>query len=93
MVAYQPENGVRTILSLGNGGVARALALGFRHTNLGLRKLQTVGRIALGPGDFLARQLAGADRVEALDALSGLAVGDRLDLKRVQLAELGDLVE
>ena len=43
--------------------------------------------------DLLARQLPGQDRVEALDPLRGVAVGDRLHFKRVQLAEIGDLVE
>src|SRR5205807_8204792 len=43
--------------------------------------------------DFFARELAGLDRVEALDALGGIAVGDRLDLEWVELAEIGDLVK
>jgi hypothetical protein len=43
--------------------------------------------------DLLAGELAGLDRVEALDALGGVAVGDRLDFERVQLAEIGNLVE
>jgi hypothetical protein len=38
--------------------------------------------------DLLARQLAGHDRVHALDALRRFAVGDGLHLKRVQRAEL-----
>ena len=50
-------------------------------------------RVGLGPGDLLARQLAGHDRVHALDALRGFAVGDRLHLERMQPAELRDLVE
>ena len=45
-------------------------------------------RIAFGAGDFVARQLAGGDRVEALDALRRFTIGDRLDFERVQLAEL-----
>ena len=44
-------------------------------------------------GDLLARQLAGHDRVHALDALRRLAVGDRLHLERMQPAELRDLLE
>ena len=49
--------------------------------------------IGLGLLDLLAGQLAGQDRVETLDALRGVAVGNRLHLERVQLAEIGDLVE
>src|SRR5690606_7813168 len=44
-------------------------------------------------GDLVAGKLAGHHRVEALDALRRLTVGDRLHLERVKLAELGDLVE
>ena len=43
--------------------------------------------------DLLARELAGQHRVEPLDPLRGVAVGDRLHFERVQLAEIGDLVE
>ena len=49
--------------------------------------------ILLGGGDFLARELAGRDRIVALDAGGDLAVGDAFDLERVQFAELGDLIE
>jgi hypothetical protein len=93
MVAHQPQDRVRAVLALGDRRVARALLAQFRHHVFRLRDLQLVVRIAFGLGDFLARQLAGIDRVEALDALRRFAVRDRLHLKRVQLAELGDLVE
>jgi hypothetical protein len=43
--------------------------------------------------DLVAGQLAGLDRVQALDPLGGVAVGNGLHLKGVQLAELGHLVE
>jgi hypothetical protein len=52
-----------------------------------------VVRVGFGAGDLVAGELTGGDRVEPLDALCGFAVSDRLDLERVQLAELGDLVE
>ena len=47
----------------------------------------------LGLLDLLAGQLARADRIEALDAGGDFAVGDALHLERVQLTEIGDLVE
>ena len=93
MVAHQPENGVRTILALGNRGVARALAFGFRHANLGRCDLQLVRRIFLGPFDLVARELSVHQRIQPLDPLSRLAIGDRLDLQRVHRAEFCDLVE
>src|SRR5207302_6371499 len=40
-----------------------------------------------------AAQLPGQHRIEALDALGGVAVGDRLDLERMQFAEVRDLIE
>ncbi|MCY1305160.1 hypothetical protein D9M70_549490 [compost metagenome] len=43
--------------------------------------------------DLVTRKLARGNRVEALDALRGFTVGDRLYFKRVQLAKLRDLVE
>ena len=55
--------------------------------------MQVTAGILLGRGDFLARQLPGRNRIVALDAGRHLAVGDSLDLERVQFAELGDLVE
>ena len=50
-------------------------------------------QIDLGVRDLLARQLPGQDRVETLDALRGVAVGDRLHLERMQHAEMRDLLE
>ncbi|MNV83848.1 hypothetical protein D3C71_1776750 [compost metagenome] len=63
MVANQPENGVRTILALGDRRVARALALAIGNADFRLRKLQLVVRISLGAGDLVARQLSGSDRI------------------------------
>jgi hypothetical protein len=60
---------------------------------VGACEFKTVFRIGLGLGDFLARELAVQDRIGALDALRGITVGDRLDLKRVQLAKVSDLIE
>ena len=70
-----------------------AAAFGLRHRDLLLGKLEPHIGIGFGLGDLLARQLPGLDRVEALDALRCVAVGDRLDLERVQLAEIRHLIE
>ena len=52
-----------------------------------------MGRGLLAARDLLARQLAGRDRIEPANAGGDLAVGDALDLERMQLAEVGDLLE
>src|SRR5690606_29066924 len=52
-----------------------------------------VVHIRLAAFDLVTRELAGADRIKALDALCGLTVGDRLHLEGMELAELGDLFE
>ena len=49
--------------------------------------------VLLGLGDLLAGELAGGDRVHALDAVGDVAVGDALHFEHVQAAELGDLLE
>jgi hypothetical protein len=94
MVAQQPQNGIRTILPTRHRCIARALlALGLRQPHLGIEQLQLAIRVAFRLVDLLAAQLSGLDRVETLDALRGVAIGDRLHLERMQLAELGHLVE
>ena len=49
--------------------------------------------VLLGALDFLAGELAGGDRVHALDALRGVAVGNGADLQGMHLGEVGDLIE
>ena len=93
MVAHQPEDGIGPVLALGHRGVARSLALGLGNPNLGFGEFQLEIGIGFRRRNLFAGQLSGGDRVEALDALRGLAIGDRLHLKRVKLAELRDLVE
>ncbi|EGE58255.1 flagellin C protein [Rhizobium etli CNPAF512] len=93
MVANEPEDGVRAVLTLGNRGVTRAAALGFRHPHLRFGQLELVVRIGFGAGDFVAGKLTGRNRIEALDALRRFAIGNRLDLERVKFAELRDLIE
>src|SRR5271166_6306118 len=55
--------------------------------------MQAMLGVLLGGGDFLARELAGGDRIIAFDARRHFAVGDPFDFERVQSAKLGDLVE
>ncbi len=93
MVAHQPGDAVGLVLALGDRRVARALRLGDRQRNVGRLQHQARRRVGLAALDLVVGQLAVADRVDALDPLGDLAVGDRLDLERVQAAELGDLVE
>jgi hypothetical protein len=93
MVAQQPEDGVRPILALRHRRVARRALLRLRDAHLRNGEIQLVRRILLRALDLVARELAGLDRIEALDALRRIAVGDRLHFKRVQLAECGDLLE
>ena len=49
--------------------------------------------VLLAARDLLARELAGRDRVHALDALRHVAVGDAFHLQHMQAAQLGDLLE
>src|SRR5215208_2386261 len=94
MIAHQPQDGVGTVLAARNRRIARALfALGLGQAHFRLRQLQLGVGIGLGLLDLLAGELGGEDRIEALDALRSVAVGDRFHLQRVQVAELGDLVE
>ena len=94
MVAHQPEDRVRAVLPARHRRVARALlALGDRQPDLGVQELEPVLLVALRLLDLLAAELAGLDRIEPLDSLRGVAVGNRLHLERVQLAEIRDLVE
>jgi hypothetical protein len=94
MVAHQPEDRVRPVLAARDRRVARAFfLLRLGQADLGVEELEPAGRIGHRLFDLLAAELAGEDGVEALDALRRVAVGDRLHLERVKLAEIGDLVE
>src|SRR5690554_3118660 len=93
MIAYQPLDGVGTLIAAGNRGVARALALGSGDANLGFAELEAVGRIGFGLFDLFARQLTVLDRVGAHDAAGDVAIGNTLNFERMQCAEGGDLVE
>src|SRR5262249_32228938 len=94
MVAYQPEDGVRAILTARHRRVARALLLlRLGQPYLGIEQLEPIVRISDGLLDLLAAELTGEHGIETLDALRGIAVGDRLHLERGKLAEVGDLIE
>src|SRR5262245_54075071 len=92
MVAHQPEDGPRPVVPPRTTRIATTLgpALGFRQAHFAGRQLEPVARIRLAPGDLLARELAGLDRVEPLDALGSVPVRHGAHLERVQLAKIGD---
>src|SRR6202022_3031370 len=74
--------------------VARALLLGLRRQrHLALAELEAVVRVLLALFDLRAGELAGRNRVHALDALGGVAVGDGADLERVHFGEIRHLIE
>src|SRR5690606_3184449 len=74
--------------------VARpALRLDLWNLELRLGQLQPVARVCLAALDLLARELAGGDRVHALDPGCNVAVSDAFDLEQMHPAELGDLLE
>src|ERR1700680_4318469 len=76
VVAQQPENGIRAVLTPGYRGVARPfLALRLRQPHLRIGELETVAVVLLRLFDFLARQLPGLNGIKALDALGRIAVG------------------
>ena len=94
MIADQPQNRVRAILTARQRGVTGAAALlGFRQAHFGDCKLELVIAALLAARDLVAGELVRRDGILALDAGRHFAVGDALHLKRVQLAEIGDLVE
>src|SRR5208337_2234893 len=94
VIAQQPQHRIGPVLPPRQRRVARpARLLEFGCPHLGRRQMEAVIEILLCGGDLLARQLAGRDRVVALDAGRNFAVGDALDLEWVQFAELSDLVE
>ena len=55
--------------------------------------MTTITKTVKSPLDLVAGQLAGRNRVHALDALGGVAVGDGADLERVHLGEIRHLIE
>src|SRR6202158_6249588 len=96
MIAHQPQNGIGPVLPARYRRVTRTLfaaTVGLRDLDLLLRDLERDVVIGFRFADLLARELPGQNRVEAFDSLRGVAVGDRLHLERMQLAEFGDLVE
>src|SRR5215471_17187459 len=76
VAAYQPQNGVRPVLAPGYRRVPwPLLALGLGQADLRVGELEPTLGVALGALDFLAGELAGQHRVQAFDALGGIAIG------------------
>jgi hypothetical protein len=94
VVAHQPQDRARPLMASRHRRVARTfLALRLGQADLCLAELQAVAGVGLATGDLLAGQLAVRDRIGALDALGGVAVGDRAHFQRVHLAEIRHLIE
>jgi len=93
VVAHQPQDRARPLVPARHRGIARALLLGGRRQrHLALAEFQAVIRVLFALFDLVAGELAGRNRVHALDALGGVAVGDGADLQRVHFGEIGNLV-
>src|SRR4029077_5758750 len=93
MAFQQKRNRIRLVLALGYWRVARALVLEDLGRK-GLRgKLEPRLRVRLTALDLLRGGLAVRNRVEPLHLVRHFAIGDGLDLERVQLAEIRYLVK
>src|SRR5262249_51454767 len=94
MIAHQPQDRVWTVLPARYRRVARALlALRLRQAGPWVREPHLELRVRFPLAALLARQLAGQHRIETLDALRSIAIGDCLHLEGMKVAELGDLIE
>src|SRR6516162_10920 len=94
VIAHEPEDRVRPVLTPRHRRVARPLLrLGLGQAHLWLGNVQPAIGIGLRCLDLLARQLPGEDRIETLDALRRIAIGNRFDLERMQMTQFGDLIE
>ncbi len=94
MVPQQPQNRVRPVVTAGNRGIAwPPLRLDLRNLELGLGKPQPIARVRLAALDLFAGELAGRDRIHALDTGCDITIGNAFDLEQVHAAELGDLFE
>src|SRR3546814_15689879 len=86
-------DGIRLVLPLGKGRVARPLRPGDRLRNIGFGDLKPGRRVRLAARDLLARELPVEQGVEPLHAGRDLLVGDGLDFELVKAAKGGDLIE
>jgi hypothetical protein len=94
MASEQPENRVGAVVTARKRRVfRRALGLYGRHGDLGLGQLQPVLGILLRTPDLVARQLARRNRVHTLDTRRDVSIGNAFDLKYMETAKFGDLVE
>ena len=93
VILQQPGDGVRPVLPLGDRGVAGALGLGLGHGQVRLGGLQAGRGVAFAAVQFRLRQLTGLHGVEPLHSDGDLVVGDGLNFKLMQAAEIGDLPE
>src|SRR5690348_11527249 len=89
----QPGDRVGAILALGHRRVTRAFRAGNRLGYIAGAELQPTGRISLAALNLFLGKLAVGGWIEAGHAARNLAVGDRLDLERMQPGEGRNLVE
>src|SRR5689334_3288205 len=85
MVAHEPKNRVRPILSPRNGGIPRPLfLLCFGQSDLGVQQLEAIVGINDPLFDLLAAELSRQNGIEPFDSLRSIAVGDCLYFERVE---------
>ncbi len=89
----QKGDRVRLVLALGDRRIARALVPEHLLRYRLRREFQPRLRIGLTARDLLHGGLTVRHRVETLHLVGDLAVRDRLDLERMQLTEIGNLLE
>ena len=93
MALQQKRNSIRLVLPFGYRRVARALVLEDLRGKSLRGKLEPRLGIGLATLDLLRRGLTIRHRVEPLHLVRHFAVGDGLDLQRMQLAKIGYLVK
>src|ERR1700751_3513863 len=93
MAFQQKRNRIRLVLPLGYRSVTRALVLEDLRWKSLRGKLEPRLWIGLAALDFLPRGLTVRHRGEGLHLVRPFAIGDGLDLQRMQLAKIRNLVK
>ena len=94
MVPQEPGDCVRPVAAFRNRRIARTFGgLLHRNVDLGLENFEPVVGIGLALLDLLAGELTPGDRIEALDALRNVAIGDAFHLELMEIGEIGNLLE
>src|SRR5271167_1826199 len=93
MAFQQKGNRVRLVLSLDDRRVARSLVPEHLRRQRFRGKLEPRLRVGLATRDLLRGGLTVRHRVQALHLVGYFAVRDGLNLKRMQFAEIGNLLK